>query len=85
MVKIDTAIVGENEIIEFSLRGTNGVAVSYVDKSVKVYIGCHSPTTMTGTVDIPPDHDFFKSSSEDGESVKFLVYPTVQNPQSMSL
>ena len=61
------------------------MAVSYVDKTVKVFIGCHSPTTMTGTVVIPPNHANFKSSSEDGESVKFLVYPTVQYPQSLSL
>ena len=40
---------------------------------------------MTGTVDIPTNHSFFKSSSENGESVKFLVYPTVQDPQFASL
>ena len=85
MVKINTAISTAQEVVEFSLRGTVDLAANFVDKAVKVIIGCHSPTTMTGTVDIPTNHSFFKSSSENGESIKFLVYPTVKDPQFATL
>ena len=84
IVNINTAITAAHEVIEFSLRSSVDTSTNFAEKAVKVNIGCYSPTTMTGTVDIPTNHSYFKSSSENGESIKFLVYP-ISDPHFAAL
>jgi hypothetical protein len=85
-IQIDTGISGASDVIDFTLRGeVNGVSTNTAERAVKVYIGCHGATTLTPSVSIPPNHPYIKASSENGERLKLLLYPTAQHLTSWDL
>jgi hypothetical protein len=86
ILNFDTDIPGASEVVEFTIRGqVDGAPTNTADRAVKVYVGCHAATALTTSVTIPANDPHITASSEDGESLKLLVFPTAQDQTSWDL